>query len=85
MQQSESQIYYMNLDIAYKKNKSTINKESWAVSRWCSPEDIMKNCKRTMNRLAEECYGKTFKGDKRIIIRGVRDVKWIGHTNIKRK
>lgn len=71
----------MTLDVAYKKNKSTVNRESWAVSRYNTPEDLMKHCNRTMERLKRECYGKTFKGDKRIIIRGVRDIKTHGYVN----
>ena len=71
----------MILDVAYKKNKSTINRESWAVSRYNTPADLMKHCSRTMERLKRECYGKTFKGEKRIIIRGVRDIKTHGYVN----
>jgi len=71
----------MTLDIAYKKNKSTINKRSWAVSRYCTPSDLMKHCSRTMERLKRECYGKTFKGDKRVIIREVSDIKTHGYVN----
>ena len=71
----------MTLDIAYKKNKSTINRKSWAVSRYCTPSDIMNNCNRTMERLKRECYGKTFKGEKRVIIRKCRDIKTHGYVN----
>lgn len=71
----------MTLEIAYKKNKSTINKESWAVSRYNTPSDLMSKCNRTMSRLERECYGKTFKGDKRIIIRKVKDIKTHGYVN----
>lgn len=71
----------MTLDVAYKKNKSTISRESWAVSRYNTPADLMNKCKRTMERLKRECYGKTFKGEKRIIIRGVRDIKTHGYVN----
>jgi len=81
MQTSRPQIYSMTLDVAYKKNNRTINRESWAVSRYNTPSGIMENCKKTMDRLKRECYGKTFKGDKRVIIRECRDIKTHGYVN----
>jgi len=81
MQDSRPLIYSMTLDIAYKKNKRMLSKESWAVSRYNTPPDLMGKCHRTMERLKRECYGKTFKGDKRVIIRGVRDIKTHGYVN----
>ena len=81
MQASRPQIYSMTLEVAYKKNKATRKKESWAVSRYCTPADIMKHCNRTMERLAQECYGKKFKGEKRIIIRECKDIKTHGYVN----
>ena len=71
----------MTLEVAYKKNKSTVRKETWAVSRYNTPSDIMKHCKRTMSRIERECYGKTYKGKKHIIVRSVRDIKTHGYVN----
>jgi len=81
MQNSRPLIYSMTLDVAYKKNKRTTKRESWAVSRHNTPESIMANCTRTMNRLKRECYGKTYKGKKHIIVRGVSDIKTHGYVN----
>jgi hypothetical protein len=81
MQTSRPPIYSMTLDIAFKKGKRVYNKEAWAVSRHNTPADLMSKSPHTMDRLATECYGKTYKGEKRIIIKKIRSEKIIGYVN----
>ena len=81
MQNSRPPIYSLTLDIAVKKGKRVHELEAWAVSRYDTPEDIMKYSKHTMDRLKRDHYGKTYKGEKRIIIRRIRDKKQVGYVN----
>lgn len=81
MQTSRPPIYSMTLDIAFKKGKRVYNKEAWAVSRHNTPAELMSKSPHTMDRLANECYGKTYKGEKRIIIKKIRSEKIIGYVN----
>ena len=81
MQDSRPPIYSLTLDIAVKKGKRIFNLEAWAVCRYDTPQDIMAYSKHTMDRLKSHHYGKTYKGDKRIIIKKVRSKKIVGYVN----
>lgn len=74
-------IYSLTLDVAYKKGKRIFNREAWAVSRYDTPHDIMSKDSKTMDRLKLELYGKTYKGQKHIIIKSVRSKKVVGKVN----
>jgi hypothetical protein len=63
-------IYYMDVKIKYKKNKSYLQVTNWVVSKYESPIDIMRYDDKTMDRLKDELYGKT-KQDRDIIITSV--------------
>jgi len=60
-------IYYMDVKIKYKKNKSYLETTNWIVTKYESPIDIMRYDEKTMQRLRDELYGKT-KQDKDLII-----------------
>ncbi len=81
MQDSRPPIYSLTLDIAFKKGKRVYNKEAWAVSRYNTPSELMAKSTQTMARLKQECYGKTYKGDRRVIIKKVRSEKVVGYVN----
>lgn len=61
-------IYYYEVEVAYRKNKQTITKKTWAVSKQESSSDIMMKDPKTMERLNEELYGDKYKGERRIVI-----------------
>ena len=71
----------MTLDIAVKKGKNIQNLEAWAVSRYDNPADIMAHCKKTMDRLRNNHFKKTHKGERRVIVKNVRSKKIIGYVN----
>ena len=81
MQTSRPPIYSLTLDIAFKKGKRVYTKEAWAVSRHNTPSDLMSSSPHTMDRLKRECYGKAYKGDRRVIIKKVRSQKIVGYVN----
>ena len=81
MQNSRPPIYSLTLDIAVKKGKRIYNLEAWAVSRYDTPQDIMAYSPHTMDRLKRNHYGKTYKGDKRVIIKKIRSKKIVGYVN----
>lgn len=81
MPTSRPPIYSLTLDIAFKKGKRVIYSEAWAVSRYNTPSDIMAHDKKTMDRLKRERYGKTYKGERRVIVKKVRSEKVVGHVN----
>ena len=81
MQTSRPPIYSLTLDIAVKKGKRIQNLEAWAISRYNTPHEIMSSCKTTMDRLRAHHYGKTYKGEKRILVKKVRSEKIVGYVN----
>jgi len=81
MQDSRPPIYSLTLDIQIKKGKQVYNRTTWAVCRYDTPADIMAHSKYTMDRLRNEFYGKNHKGEKRILIKKVRDKKIVGYVN----
>lgn len=74
-------IYSLTLGVAYKKGKQVINREAWAVSRYDTPHDIMAKDHKTMDRLKLEFYGKTYKGQKHLIVKEIRSKKAVGRVN----
>lgn len=71
-------IYYLEIEVSYKKGKSIIKSSTWAVSKYTTPMEIMKNDKKTMNRLMGEYYSKTYKSQKQLFITKVLSHKIIG-------
>ena len=63
----ETPIYFMEVEIKYKKNKIYLKSNNWIVTKYTSPIDIMRYDVKTMSRLDAELYGKT-KQDRDIII-----------------
>lgn len=71
-------IYYLEILISYKKGKSIIKKDTWAVSRYTTPQEIMKNDRKTMSRLDEVAYGSKYKSKKQLVITKVLSYKVVG-------
>jgi len=81
MPTSRPPIYSLTLDIAVKKGKKVNNYEAWAVSRYDTPADIMAHCKTTMERIRNQHFKKTYKGERRVIVKKVRSKKIVGYVN----
>jgi len=64
-------IYYMIVQLSYKKNRSTFNAKEWVVSIYDTPGGIMNNDKKTMRNLERRLYGKKYKSQKQIIIKKI--------------
>lgn len=79
--ESLPEIYYLTIRVAYKKGKSVINKETWAVSRYTTPSDIMSKDSKTMDRLKSSLYSKAYKGQRHVMIREVMTSKVVGRIN----
>lgn len=73
-------IYYLEIMISYKKGKSYIKKESWAVSKYNSAQDIMRHDSKTMYRLNNEVYGNKYKSQKQLVITKVLSCKKVGKS-----
>jgi hypothetical protein len=64
-------IYYMIVQLSYKKNRSTFNAKEWVVSIYDTPGGIMNNDKKMMRNLERRLYGKKYKSQKQIIIKKI--------------
>jgi hypothetical protein len=71
-------IYYLEISISYKKGKSIIKNQTWAVSKYDTPQDIMKNDSKTMGRLHDLYYGKKYKSAKQLFITKILSKKKVG-------
>lgn len=75
-------IWYLKIEVSFKKGKSLQKKKTWAVSKCTHPHDIMRYDKKTMKRLENELYGKSYKSAKQIVITKVLEKKYLSESNI---
>jgi len=68
-------IYYMIVQLSYKKNRSTFSAKEWVVSIHDTPGGIMNNDKKMMRMLEERLYGKKYKSKKQIMIKKILEKK----------
>lgn len=73
-------IYYLEAVVSYKKGKNVHKKNVWIVTKLPDNEVLFKDLK-TIERLHLELYGKTYKGDKSMMLYEVTDRKIIGYSN----
>ena len=73
-------IYYLEIFISYKKGKSYVKTDTWAVSKYYTAQSIMKNDKKTMSRLLDFVYGSKYKSAKQLVIVKVLSCKKIGES-----
>jgi len=71
-------IYYLEIMISYKKGKSIIKDETWAVSKYTTPNEIMRKDSKTMSRLNDMVYGSKYKSAKQLVITKVLSQKIVG-------
>jgi hypothetical protein len=76
-------IFYLQLEVAFKKGNKVIARKEWAVSTYDTPGEIMRLDRKTMDSLSSRLYPITFKGERKIIVRKVLEKKTIGNTTIR--
>ena len=67
--------------VSYTKAKQKYKCTEWIITTQETASEIMLYDKKTMHRLSESIYGKSYKGDRRIVIVMIRDKKIVGQTN----
>tara|TARA_R100001463_G_scaffold108305_1_gene162839 strand:+ start:1449 stop:1727 length:279 start_codon:yes stop_codon:yes gene_type:complete len=79
----KASIYYMNVQVAFKKKKVVSERSLWIVSVHDTPYDIMKYDKRATIMLINKIYGvKSKDKNKDIIIRKILSKKFINYSNL---
>ena len=73
-------IYYLEIAISYKKAKSIIKNQTWAVSKYATPQEIMKHDTKTMSRLNDFYYGSKYKSAKQLFITKILSKKKVGSS-----
>ena len=73
-------IYFMEIEIAYKKGKSLIKSDTWCVTTYQTPSDISRHDRKTMSRLNQLYYSKGYKSTKQIVILNIKSKKQVGTT-----
>lgn len=76
----KKEIYYLEIDISFKKGRSYIKRDTWAVSKYKTAQDIMKYDSITMDRLNDSVYGRKYKSAKQLVITKVKSIKKIGES-----
>tara|TARA_R110002020_G_scaffold403304_1_gene613394 strand:+ start:3711 stop:3965 length:255 start_codon:yes stop_codon:yes gene_type:complete len=64
-------MYYYEIEVSYKKGKSTHKSQNWLISRYEKPGEIMHYDHRAMRSLESRLYSKNYKGQKKVLIRKV--------------
>jgi hypothetical protein len=72
-------IYYLEAVVSYKKGKNVHKKDVWIVTKLPDDEILFEDTK-TIERLHNEIYGKTYKGDKSVMLYEVTSRKIIGYS-----
>jgi hypothetical protein len=70
----------MQVEIVFKRGRIIQKKIEWVVTTFDNPFDIMNKDSKTMISLIERCYGKIFKGDKKIMITKIINKKIVGYA-----
>jgi hypothetical protein len=73
-------IYYLEIVISYKKGKSIAKLETWAVSKYDTPQNIMRYDSKTMNRLNDIVYGRKYKSARQLVITKILSKKIVGQS-----
>jgi len=73
-------IYYLEAVVSYKKGKSVLKRSVWIVTKLPDNEILFKDVK-TIERLTDELYGKTYKGIKSMMLYEVKQRKIVGYSN----
>jgi hypothetical protein len=73
-------IYYLEITISFKKGKSYIKRNTWAVSKHNTAQDIMKKDPTTMFMLNAFAYGNKYKSAKQLVITKIISRKIIGKS-----
>jgi hypothetical protein len=81
MSNAMTDIFYMQIEIIYKKGKTVVTKQTWMVSTYNKPNAIMSNDIEGMARLSSRIFG-SLKTKSDIVIRKVLSSKVIGFTTI---
>jgi len=74
-------IYYLTATVSYLKNKVRHKKQDWIVTTYETAREIMIHDVKTMQRLSDEIYGKSYKGERKIVIVKINERKEVGQTN----
>jgi len=80
MGSNKADIYYLEIVVSYKKGKSIIKSETWAVSKYDNPREIMMKDVKTMARLNDYYYGSKYKSGKQLVITKVLSSKIVGQS-----
>lgn len=70
----------MQVEIVFKRGRIIQKRIEWVVTTFDNPFDIMNKDSKTMISLVERCYGKIFKGDKKIMITKIINKKIVGYA-----
>ena len=81
MLSSSRPIFYLQATISYTKGKQKIKANEWIVSKYDTASDIMINDSKTTQSLEDRIYGKTYKGDKKIVIVKINSKKIVGYES----
>lgn len=73
-------IYFLEIEVSFKKGKLNQNRKEWAVSKYDTPSGIMMHDNKTIDSLRDRLFGNTYKGDKSLVITKVLEKKIVGYA-----
>lgn len=80
MQKSQTPIFYLELEIEFKKNKSFIPKAVYCITHSEVPSDIFKD-QRSIDIINSQCYPKTHKSEKEFRIKKLTKKVFLGYQS----
>ena len=80
MQKSQIPIFYLELEIEFKKNKSFIPKAVYCITYSEAPSDIFKD-QSSIDIINSQCYPKTHKSEKEFRIKKLTKKVFLGYRS----
>ena len=74
-------IYHLIATVSYTKGRNKHKTTQWIVTTYETASEIMLKDSKTMQSLSDRIYGKTYKGEKKIVIVAIKERKVVGYTN----
>ena len=74
-------IYSLTLDVLVRKGKKLTKLQTWMISYYNTPEEIMLKDPEGMERMTDRLYPKNYKSKRQVIVDKVRSHKIVGRAN----
>lgn len=83
MEDNRKPIYLCDVDVSYKKGKKRLSShnKTLTIVTTCDDKRSMTKDKLSMSRIENGIYPPTYKGERLVLVRSVKNCKIVGYVN----